>query len=283
MAFIREAAMRSHDMEAGDSFFHKLKHRLPKARRFKGLGKALGRIASVASVAVPGLGAGRLVAAGAGLARRTQRLRRAVHSGLEYAGHVDDSVGSRVQEHVNEVAQQAQDEFDQEQAVYEQLDQEQPEGAEEMDYDREYDEQGDPPSHVRPSHRPVNVHPTPQTHTQTRKTRVTKGRKTTKGGAQGGAKTKAVIDAIGTNLPIFGAGFKEILRPGAGAAGGHRRRQNPANVKALRRSLRRVEGFQKLVKSVERAYPRLARSTHHSHAHGGHKPGCKCVACKHRR
>jgi hypothetical protein len=34
--------------------------------------------------------------------------------------------------------------------------------------------------------------------------------------------------------------------------GGHRRSMNPANVKALRRGLRRVESFERLVKSVER-------------------------------
>lgn len=63
----------------------------------------------------------------------------------------------------------------------------------------------------------------------------------------------------------------------------HRRRSmNPANTKALRRSIRRVEGFERLVKSVYRAFPRLKP---HAGGHGGarmrgHKSGCGCVGCR---
>lgn len=49
--------------------------------------------------------------------------------------------------------------------------------------------------------------------------------------------------------------------PGAtGGFGGKRRSINPTNVKALRRGLRRVEGFRKLVKRVDKLLPVGARS-----------------------
>jgi len=64
-----------------------------------------------------------------------------------------------------------------------------------------------------------------------------------------------------------------------------RRAVNPANVKALRRSVRRVESFQHLVKTVERAFPPL-RHARHMQASGsrgrGHKAGCGCFACRKR-
>lgn len=60
--------------------------------------------------------------------------------------------------------------------------------------------------------------------------------------------------------------------------GGRRRGMNPANVKALRRSMRRVEGFQKLVKRVEKAFPKMR--AHRIVRSSGHRHGCRCVACK---
>jgi hypothetical protein len=63
--------------------------------------------------------------------------------------------------------------------------------------------------------------------------------------------------------------------------GGHRKKRNFANVRALRHALGRVEGFERIVKSIEKAYPRLKRgATHHAAKHRGHKAGCKCVACR---
>lgn len=69
--------------------------------------------------------------------------------------------------------------------------------------------------------------------------------------------------------------------------GGHHKRINPANVKALRRGIRRLEGFEKLVKSVRKAAGGL-RGVVMAPAHGsrgyrparGHRAGCRCVACK---
>lgn len=75
--------------------------------------------------------------------------------------------------------------------------------------------------------------------------------------------------------------------PSAFGMGHSRRRINPANVKALRRGIRRLEGFEKLVKSVRKAAGGL-RGVVMAPAHGarsysrarGHKAGCRCVACK---
>lgn len=64
-------------------------------------------------------------------------------------------------------------------------------------------------------------------------------------------------------------------------AGGARRRINPTNVKALRRGVRRLEAFERIVKSVHKAYPRLARATSSSSSRRrSHRSGCKCFACR---
>ena len=62
-------------------------------------------------------------------------------------------------------------------------------------------------------------------------------------------------------------------------------RKRPAmqatNTRALKRSLRRIEGFQTVVKRVYKAMPAL-KPLHGSvrSYRGGHKAGCRCVACK---
>jgi hypothetical protein len=75
----------------------------------------------------------------------------------------------------------------------------------------------------------------------------------------GGAKAAAAAAA--------GAGPGDFAFPGGAPMGfpgmkghgfGHRRRSmNVTNVRALRRSLRRVDGFQKLVKRVEKMFPKM--------------------------
>jgi hypothetical protein len=67
----------------------------------------------------------------------------------------------------------------------------------------------------------------------------------------------------------------------AGAFGGRHRRLNPANVKALNRSLRRVEGFEKLAHRVmgHKLFRRV-RGSARQVMRAGHKPGCRCVACR---
>jgi len=86
-------------------------------------------------------------------------------------------------------------------------------------------------------------------------------------------------------VPSVGASHAAVKR--ALGLGGHHRRMNPANVKALRRGVRRLEGFGKLVKSVVKAYPSLKgvigmHTGSHTRHTGGHKAGCRCVACQHR-
>jgi hypothetical protein len=86
--------------------------------------------------------------------------------------------------------------------------------------------------------------------------------------------------AFGTDADLSGIAGGKIPR---GLFGGHRRRMNPTNVKALRRGIRRIEGFEKIVKSIERAYPRLRRASGHAGARrGGHRSGCACAVCKRR-
>jgi len=68
---------------------------------------------------------------------------------------------------------------------------------------------------------------------------------------------------------ILGGGKSFLHGKGGGGAaggfGGHHRRQNPANVKALNRSLRRVEGFEKLASRVFKH--KLYRRVRGAHAH----------------
>lgn len=65
--------------------------------------------------------------------------------------------------------------------------------------------------------------------------------------------------------------------------GGKRRTMNPANVRALRRSIRRVEGFQTLVKRMHKAFPALRGPTtmrSSPRRARGHRAGCGCVVCR---
>lgn len=139
-----------------------------------------------------------------------------------------------------------------------------------------------------------------------------KGKKKGKGlGATlAGLDYGALAQAAASGIPIAGGVASELIgqmhggaaQPGAGgpdfgtfdagAVAGHigahgahgfghkRRSMNPANVHALRRSMRRMEGFERLVKRVA---PHLL-TAHKSHRHhsstGGHKAGCRCAVCK---
>lgn len=103
-----------------------------------------------------------------------------------------------------------------------------------------------------------------------------------KGGSNLGSQAGNILLGAAKDVPFLGgalnaSGFKF---GGGGGGGGGRRSINPANVKALKRGLRRVEAFEKMVKRVEKAYPRMKRATGHAPAHRGHKAGCKCVACR---
>jgi hypothetical protein len=90
-----------------------------------------------------------------------------------------------------------------------------------------------------------------------------KGRGLDLGALASNDRVQAAINQLrGGNLAgaagsaIFGSG--NAPRKGGGG-GGSRRRKNPANVKALRRSLSRVEGFGKLVKRVNAMLPHAHR------------------------
>jgi hypothetical protein len=64
-------------------------------------------------------------------------------------------------------------------------------------------------------------------------------------------------DVLGMGAAALGAGGMP-----RGMGGGGRRSINPTNVKALRRSLRRVEGFERLVKRVDKMLGPVARRHH---------------------
>jgi hypothetical protein len=93
---------------------------------------------------------------------------------------------------------------------------------------------------------------------------------------------KGAFDAAGGVKGVAGivAGGGRGPRSARGMGGGGRRRINPANVHALRRSLRRVDSFAKLAKKV---MPHLFRHARGAPAAGrgrGHKAGCGCAVCR---
>jgi len=78
----------------------------------------------------------------------------------------------------------------------------------------------------------------------------------------GGIDFGSLAGAAAGGIPFIGGAASNLIgqlgHKGAAAAsgeGGHRRRVNPANVKALRRSLRRVEQFGHLVARVNKMLP----------------------------
>jgi hypothetical protein len=86
--------------------------------------------------------------------------------------------------------------------------------------------------------------------------------------AAGSDRISGVLGALrGGNLQAALA--QGILGTGKSLAGGggKRRSMNMANIKALKRGLRRVEGFEKIVKRVYKAYPRMQRAHAHQAPH----------------
>jgi hypothetical protein len=141
----------------------------------------------------------------------------------------------------------------------------------------------------RPSH---TVHPTTKRkHAASgpaHKAKVTRARRAAKGqpGASG-ARTQAMLQALSTGGPLSALGtegvnlFTKSGRARVAGMGFHHKRQNPANVKALNRSLRRIEGFEKLVHRVmgHKLFKKVrGRAIHASHS--GHKAGCGCAVCR---
>jgi hypothetical protein len=91
--------------------------------------------------------------------------------------------------------------------------------------------------------------------------RIVRGKRAARGGLDFGALGRAAIGSV----PVVGGVASELAgqlmggkggKTAKGEGGGKRRRANPANVHALRRSLRRVEGFGHLVARVNRMLPR---------------------------
>jgi hypothetical protein len=71
-----------------------------------------------------------------------------------------------------------------------------------------------------------------------------------------GGKAAALLGGLGHVKDLMGAGQSAAHLFGGGG-GGHRHHMNVGNVKALRRSMRRVEGFAKL------AHKTMSFVTHH--------------------
>jgi hypothetical protein len=96
--------------------------------------------------------------------------------------------------------------------------------------------------------------------------------------AAGKDRLAGVLDQLrGGNLGgVLGTALLGTGKKLAGLGGGKRRRSmNFTNVRALKRGLRRVEGFEKLVHRVQKAYPRLKHATHAGSAPRTHHFGRK--------
>lgn len=127
---------------------------------------------------------------------------------------------------------------------------------------------------------------------------ITFGGGVTTGGAAGGGTggAGAVTLANGTTVLTKGHHLNKHgyytkahgwIEPGTVLV--RNRHRNPLNPRAARRAASRLHGMQKLIGRIERvvakaARPRHARSGPRLVASGrrGHKPGCRCFACKRR-
>jgi len=90
--------------------------------------------------------------------------------------------------------------------------------------------------------------------------------------------------ALAEMAALLGGKAPRAGKAGAGFRfGGKRRTMNPTNVRALKRSIRRVEGFQSLVKRITKTFPALRGPTTmrgSPRRSRGHRAGCGCVVCK---
>jgi len=114
-----------------------------------------------------------------------------------------------------------------------------------------------------------------------------------RGGSRGGGRERPKFDITGALGEFARGGGLEAaagaFRPGKGGMralgfGGRRRAVNPGNVKALRRSLRRVDSFAKLARKVQKDAAGILRHVDRPRAASmgrtrGHKAGCRCVVC----
>jgi len=140
-----------------------------------------------------------------------------------------------------------------------------------MAFMRMYGYSGDPGPRPAPRRKSAAAGP----RAKASRKRVVRAQRATRG-KQGAPKGPGKKKSGGLNLAALGkdriGGVLDQLRSGnlaaaagqavlgtgrkiGGAAGGGHRTRNPANVKALRRALSRVEGFGRLVKRVNRMLP----------------------------
>lgn len=316
MGFIRQYAAMS-----GDPFRFRLPRiiRPPKRLKqaFSKVGKVLGKALPVAAGFVPGVGG---IASGllAGRGRSIQQDMAPIEPQIEpmaeapvFTSPIRRRAAVQMPLEVFEPEPEETDDYDEE-------DQE----AEMSDYDRllafarGYGWQGDPVRKKAPIGKLAKASAPPSVHASAKKTNRKKklrgtadprGGSAKRRGANIGASVGAGLSAVGRGLKAGGPAALAALQhadigalfgatqAGSRAAdvrglhgfqmGGHRRHINPANVKALRRGIRRLEGFEKLVKSVRKAAGGLRGVVMQPHGvrhykKPGHRAGCRCVACR---
>jgi hypothetical protein len=142
-----------------------------------------------------------------------------------------------------------------------------------MAFMRYYGMEGDPRPKPVPKRKSAGAGPRVKAQRKrvVRSKRAARGQQGKKGADLGGLVTlaksrgKDILEQLRAgNAPaalvqgLIGSG-----RKAAGGGGGGRRTINPANVKALRRALRRFDGFSNLVKRVNKFLPTGAKFTHH--------------------
>lgn len=103
--------------------------------------------------------------------------------------------------------------------------------------------------------------------------RAVRASRAARGGSKGttsarpGVNLGAIAAKLAGGIPFVGGAAEELtsqlVHKGTRAGAGGHRRTNPANVKALRRSLRRVEQFGHLVSRVNKLLPRGHKFTVH--------------------
>jgi hypothetical protein len=141
-----------------------------------------------------------------------------------------------------------------------------------MAFMRAYGMMGDPGPRPAPKRKSAGAGP----RAKAGRKRVVRAQRAARGGHRAGSSAKGGLDygAIASKLaggiPFVGGAAEEFMGQvtkkksgGAGGMGKGRRSTNPANVKALRRSLRRVERFGHLVARVNKLLPRAHKYAVH--------------------
>jgi len=134
-----------------------------------------------------------------------------------------------------------------------------------MAFMRAYGYMGDPGPRPAPKRKSAGAGPRAKAGRKrvVRAQRAARGHHKGQSSAKGGLDYGAIASKLAGGIPFVGGAAEEFMgqvtkkKGGAGGMGkGSRRSTNPANVKALRRSLRRVERFGHLVARVNKLLPR---------------------------